>query len=64
MTKINNTWGGKRPNSGRKSKRDGCQKMETFLSPELKQLATAKAKQLHLSQSEYLKRLIENDIQS
>lgn len=63
MRKINNTWGGKRSNSGRKSKRDGCQKMETYLSPELKQQATAKAKQLHLSQSEYLKRLIEIDLQ-
>lgn len=64
MSKINNTWGGKRSNSGRKSKRDGCQKMETYLSPELKQQATAKAKQLHLSQSEYLKRLIEVDLQN
>lgn len=36
--------------------------METFLSPELKQKAIAKAKQLNLSQSEYLKRLIEIDI--
>ncbi|MEM8832761.1 MAG: hypothetical protein AAGE96_26000 [Cyanobacteria bacterium P01_G01_bin.19] len=62
MTKINNSWGGKRPNSGRKSKREGYQKMETFLSPEIKQQAAAKAKQMNLSQSDYLKRLIEIDL--
>lgn len=62
MSKSENNWGGKRSGSGRKSKRDGCKKMETFISPELKQQAISKAKQLHLSQSEYLKHLIENDI--
>lgn len=63
MNKINKTWGGQRQGAGRKPQRKGTQKMETYLDPELKQKAVAKAKQLNLSQSDYLKKLIQSDLQ-
>ena len=63
MTEIKKTWGGQRQGAGRKSKREGTQKMETYLSPELKHKAIAKAKQLNLSQSDYLKKLIQSDLE-
>ncbi|MGL5833731.1 MAG: hypothetical protein ACRC1Z_10955 [Waterburya sp.] len=58
----NNTWGGNRPNSGRKPKREELKKMEVYLSTELKQKAVNKAKELNLSHSDYLKSLIEKDL--
>lgn len=58
----NNNWGGKRPNSGRKPKREDLKKMEVYLSAELKQKAVNKAEELNLSHSDYLKSLIEKDL--
>jgi hypothetical protein len=60
----NNSWGGKRPNSGRKPKREELKKMEVYLPVELKKKAVDKAKKLNLSHSDYLKSLIEKDVTS
>lgn len=64
MNKIHSEWGGKRRNAGRKPSRTELKKMEVYLPPDLKQAAIQQANKLNISQSQYLKSLIEKDLKS